>query len=92
MSITWYKLKIKKHISEYECYIRFKFDPQIQSIKIKSFIYLIDAEGNISLSDKKNKFGYDPRILGSLTIEKNFLKNKRKKKIKKKVKKIKIVF
>ena len=79
MSITWYKLKIKKHISEYECYIRFKFDPQIQSIKIKSFIYLIDAEGNISLSDKKNKFGYDPRILGSLTIEKNFLKNKRKK-------------
>ena len=79
MSITWYKLKIKKHISEYECYIRFKFDPQIQSIKIKSFIYLIDSEGNISLSEKKNKFGYDPRILGSLTIEKNFLKNKRKK-------------
>ena len=79
MSITWYKLKIKKHISEYECYIRFKFDPQIQSIKIKSFIYLLDSEGNISLSDKRNKFGYDPRILGSLTIEKNFLKNKRKK-------------
>ena len=79
MSITWYKLKIKKQLSEYECYIRFKFDHQIQSIKIKSFIYLIDAEGNISLSDKKNKFGYDPRILGSLTIEKNFLKNKRKK-------------
>ena len=79
MSITWYKLKIKKHINEYECYIRFKFDSQIQSIKIKSFIYLIDSEGNISLSEKKNKFGYDPRILGSLTIEKNFLKNKRKK-------------
>ena len=79
MSITWYKLKIKKHISEYECYIRFKFDPQMQSIKIKSFIYLLDSEGNISLSDKRNKFGYDPRILGSLTIEKNFLKNKRKK-------------
>ena len=79
MSITWYKLKIKKHISEYECYIRFKFDPQIQSIKIKSFIYLLDSEGNISLSEKRNKFGYDPRILGSLTIEKNFLKNKRKK-------------
>ena len=79
MSITWYKLKIKKQLSEYECYIRFKFDHQIQSIKIKSFIYLIDSEGNISLSDKKNKFGYDPRILGSLTIEKNFLKNKRKK-------------
>ena len=79
MSITWYRLKIKKQLSEYECYIRFKFDHQIQSIKIKSFIYLIDAEGNISLSDKKNKFGYDPRILGSLTIEKNFLKNKRKK-------------
>ena len=79
MSITWYKLKIKKQLSEYECYIRFKFDHQIQSIKIKSFIYSIDSEGNISLSDKKNKFGYDPRILGSLTIEKNFLKNKRKK-------------
>ena len=79
MSITWYKLKIKKQTSEYECYIRFKFDHQIQSIKIKSFTYLIDSEGNISLSDKKNKFGYDPRILGSLTIEKNFLKNKRKK-------------
>jgi len=79
MSITWYKLKIKKQLSEYECYIRFKFDHQIQSIKIKSFIYLIDDEGNISLSDKKNKFGYDPRILGSLTVEKNFLKNKRKK-------------
>ena len=80
MSITWYKLKIKKQLNEYECYIRFKFDYQIQSIKIKSFIYLIDEEGNISLSDKKNKFGYDPRILGSLTIEKNFLKIKRKKK------------
>ena len=79
MSITWYKLKIKKQLNEYECYIRFKFDYQIQSIKIKSFIYLIDEEGNISLSDKKNKFGYDPRILGSLTIEKNFLKIKRKK-------------
>ena len=79
MSITWYKLKIKKQLNEYECYIRFKFDYQIQSIKIKSFIYLIDEEGNISLSDKKNKFGYDPRILGSLTIEKNFFKIKRKK-------------
>ena len=79
MSITWYKLKIKKQLNEYECYIRFKFDYQIQSIKIKSFIYLIDEEGNTSLSDKKNKFGYDPRILGSLTIEKNFLKIKRKK-------------
>ena len=79
MSITWYKLKIKKHINEYECYIRFKFDSQIQSIKIKSFIYLIDAEGNIKKKKKKNKNGYDPRILGSLTVEKNFLKNKRKK-------------
>ena len=79
MSITWYRSKIKKQLSEYECYIRFKFDHQIQSVKIISFIYLIDAEGNISLSDKKNKFGYDPRILGGITIEKNFLKNKRKK-------------
>ena len=76
--ITWYKLKIKKQINEYECYIRFKFDPQMQSIKIKSFIYLTDSEGNICVTEEKNKLGYDPRILGSLTVEKNFLKNKRK--------------
>ena len=44
MSITWYKLKIKKQTNEYECYIRFKFDFQMQSIKIKSFVYLADAE------------------------------------------------
>ena len=78
MLITWYKLKIKKQINEYECYIRFKFDPQMQSIKIKSFIYLTDSEGNICVTEEKNKLGYDPRILGSLTVEKNFLKNKRK--------------
>ena len=78
MSITWYKLKIKKQISEYECYIRFKFDFQMQSIRIKAFIYLIDSEGNICVTEKKNKLGYDPRILGSLTVEKNFLKHKRK--------------
>ena len=76
--ITWYKLKIKKQINDYECYIRFKFDPQMQSIKIKSFIYLTDSEGNICVTKEKNKLGYDPRILGSLTVEKNFLKNKRK--------------
>ena len=78
MLITWYKLKIKKQINEYECYIRFKFDPQMQSIKIKAFIYLTDSEGNICITEKKRKLGYDPRILGSLTVEKNFLKNKRK--------------
>ncbi len=78
MSITWYKLKIKKQTSEYECYIRFKFDSQMQSIKIKAFIYLTDSEGNICVTEKKNKLGYDPRILGSLTVEKNFLKHKRK--------------
>ena len=78
MLITWYKLKIKKQINEYECYIRFKFDPQMQSIKIKSFIYLTDSEGNICVTEEKNKLGFDPRILGSLTVEKNFLKNKRK--------------
>ena len=78
MSITWYKLKIKKQLNEYECYIRFKFDSQMQSIRIKAFIYLTDSEGNICVKDKKNKLGYDPRILGSLTVEKNFLKHKRK--------------
>ena len=78
MFITWYKLKIKKQVKEYECYIRFKFDPQMQSIKIKAFIYLTDSEGNICVTEKKNKLGYDPRILGSLTVEKNFLKHKRK--------------
>ena len=78
MSITWYKLKIKKQTNEYECYIRFKFDFQMQSIKIKSFIYLTDSEGNIVVTEKKNKLGYDPRILGSLTVEKNFLNQKRK--------------
>ena len=78
MLITWYKLKIKKQVKEYECYIRFKFDPQMQSIKIKAFIYLTDSEGNICITEKKNKLGYDPRILGSLTVEKNFLKHKRK--------------
>ena len=78
MLITWYKLKIKKQVKEYECYIRFKFDPQMQSIKIKAFIYLTDSEGNICVTEKKNKLGYDPRILGSLTVEKNFLKHKRK--------------
>ena len=78
MSITWYKLKIKKQTNEYECYIRFKFDFQMQSIKIKSFIYLTDSEGNIVVTDKRNKLGYDPRILGSLTVEKNFLNQKRK--------------
>jgi hypothetical protein len=50
----------------------------MQSIKIKSFIYLTDSEGNICVTEEKNKLGYDPRILGSLTVEKNFLKNKRK--------------
>ena len=79
MSITWYKLKIKKQANEYECYIRFKFDFQMQSIKIKSFVYLTDNEGNLVISEKKNKLGYDPRILGSLTVEKMFLKQKRKK-------------
>ena len=78
MSITWYKLKIKKQNNEYECYIRFKFDYQMQSIRIKSFLYLTDSEGNITLTEKKNKLGYDPRIVGNLTIEKNFLKRKRR--------------
>ena len=78
MSITWYKLKIKKQSNEYECYIRFKFDFQMQTIRIKAFLYKTDSEGNIALTDKKNKLGYDPRILGSLTVEKNFLKKKRK--------------
>ena len=78
MSITWYKLKIKKQTNEYECYIRFKFDFQMQSIKIKSFVYLADAEGNLVITEKKNKLGYDPRILGSLTVEKMFLNQKRK--------------
>ena len=32
----------------------------------------------ICVTEEKNKLGYDPRILGSLTVEKNFLKNKRK--------------
>ena len=77
MSITWYKLKIKKQTNEYECYIRFKFDFQMQSIKIKSFVYLTDSEGNLVITEKKNKLGYDPRILGSLTVEKMFLNQKR---------------
>ena len=78
MSITWYKLKIKKQNNEYECYIRFKFDFQMQSIRIKAFLYSTDSEGNITLTEKKNKLGYDPRIVGNLTIEKNFLKRKRR--------------
>ena len=78
MSIKWYKIKIKKQSNEYECFIRYKFDFQMQTIRIKAFIYLTDSDGNISLSEKKNKLGYDPRILGSLTIEKNFLKLKRR--------------
>ena len=78
MSISWYNFKIKKQLNEYECYIRFKFDFQMQSIKIKAFIYLIDSEGNIVVTEKKNKLGYDPRILSSLTVERNFLNHKRK--------------
>jgi hypothetical protein len=78
MSITWYKLKIKRQANDYECYIRYKFDFQMQSIRIKAFIYLTDSDGNICVTEKKNKLGYDPRILGSLTVEKNFLKHKRK--------------
>jgi hypothetical protein len=50
----------------------------MQSIKIKAFIYLFDSEGNIVVTEKKNKLGYDPRILSSLTVEKNFLNHKRK--------------
>ena len=78
MSTTWSKLKIKKQSNEYECYIRFKFDFQMQSIRIKAFLYLTDSEGNITLTEKKNKLGYDPRIVGNLTVERNFLKRKRR--------------
>ena len=78
MSATWYKLRIEKQKNEYECYIRFRFDFQMQSIRIKAFLYLIDSEGNITFTNKKNKLGYDPRIVGSLVIEKNFLKRKRR--------------
>ena len=78
MSISWYNFKIKKQQKEYDCYIRFRFDCQMQSIKIKAFIYLFDSEGNIVVTEKKNKLGYDPRILSSLTVEKNFLNHKRK--------------
>ena len=78
MSISWYKLKITKQSKEYECYIRFKFDFQMQSFRIRAFLYLTDSEGNITYTEKKNKLGYDPRIVGSLTVEKNFLKHKRR--------------
>ena len=78
MSATWYKLRIEKQKNDYECYIRFKFDFQMQSIRIKSFLYLIDSEGNIAVTSKRNKLKYDPRIVGSLVIEKNFLKRKRR--------------
>ena len=81
MSIKWYKIKIKKLSKEYECFIRFKYDFQIQTIRIKAFLYLTDSDGNISLSETKNTLDYDPRILGSFTIENNFLKVKRRKKL-----------
>ena len=78
MSATWYKLRIEKQKNEYECYIRFKFDFQMQSIRIKAFLYLTDSEGNITITNKKSKLRYDPRIVGSLVIERNFLKRKRR--------------
>ena len=84
MSATWYKLRIEKQKNEYECYIRFKFDFQMQSIRIKAFLYLTDSEGNITITYNKNKLKYDPRIVGSLVIERNFLRRKRRNKSKSK--------
>ena len=53
--LTWYKLRIKKDINEYECYLRFKFDPQMQTIRIKAFLNLINLTDKSQSETKLNK-------------------------------------